>query len=255
MVSYLSGLLSRDRRALPPLRAVLIQYGLDWVISISLVGLFAGITNSVIPGFKREFSLLDTSLQHSFTEHERITFGQDIALAGAVPLVLILAIGGVFIGPWDVHHGVLGLILSCSMTTVVTEIVKICVGRPRPDMLARCQPVAGAVNAVGHGLATVASACSVQSGHRIDDGFKSFPSGHTSFAFAGLGFLALYLAGKLHLFDRRGRAVSPPSPSFHSARTPQWTPIRNRWLTHSDSTRLGGRSTPGSRSRPCLPRS
>jgi hypothetical protein len=28
-------------------------------------------------------------------------------------------------------------------------------------------------------------------------------------SFAGLGFLALYLAGKLHLFDNRGHAVSP----------------------------------------------
>lgn len=27
-------------------------------------------------------------------------------------------------------------------------------------------------------------------------------------SFAGLGFLAFYLAGKLHLFDRRGHTVS-----------------------------------------------
>lgn len=27
-------------------------------------------------------------------------------------------------------------------------------------------------------------------------------------SFAGLGFLAFYLAGKLHLFDERGHAVS-----------------------------------------------
>jgi hypothetical protein len=64
---------------------------------------------------------------------------------------------------------------------------------------------------------------------RLEDGWKSFPSGHSSsncmpntfqrviyhssdeyeVSFAGLGFLAFYLAGKSHLFDNRGHAVSP----------------------------------------------
>nr|GEY42840.1 putative lipid phosphate phosphatase 3, chloroplastic [Tanacetum cinerariifolium] len=41
----------------------------------------------------------------------------------------------------------------------------------------------------------------------IRDGHKSFPSGHTSLSFAGLIFLALYLAGKLKVFDHRGHVA------------------------------------------------
>jgi diacylglycerol diphosphate phosphatase / phosphatidate phosphatase len=38
----------------------------------------------------------------------------------------------------------------------------------------------------------------------ISVGFRSFPSGHSSSSFAGLFYLSLYLAGKLHVLDQRG---------------------------------------------------
>ncbi|CAK9150663.1 unnamed protein product [Ilex paraguariensis] len=41
----------------------------------------------------------------------------------------------------------------------------------------------------------------------INKGHKSFPSGHTSWSFAGLGFLSLYLSGKIKAFDRRGHVA------------------------------------------------
>jgi len=63
-------------------------------------------------------------------------------------------------------------------------------------------PVPGSVDPI-HGLSTSAI-CTQTDEFIMRDGFRSFPSGHSSLSFAGLGFLSLYLAGKLHLFDRRG---------------------------------------------------
>jgi diacylglycerol diphosphate phosphatase/phosphatidate phosphatase len=37
----------------------------------------------------------------------------------------------------------------------------------------------------------------------LHDGWRSFPSGHSSFAFSGLGYLALFLAGQCHVFRPR----------------------------------------------------
>jgi diacylglycerol diphosphate phosphatase / phosphatidate phosphatase len=51
--------------------------------------------------------------------------------------------------------------------------------------------------------------CTQPDEHILRDGFRSFPSGHASLSFAGLGFLSFYLAGKLRLWDDHGYAVSP----------------------------------------------
>lgn len=67
---------------------------------------------------------------------------------------------------------------------------------------------AGTMDAVPFGLVTVAS-CTQTSNAILNDGFKSFLSGHSSFSFCGLGYLSFWMSGKMHLYDQRGYAVRP----------------------------------------------
>lgn len=186
---------------------LLRSYLPDWVITIVLAGLLAIINKA--HGFRREFSLTDTSIQHTYAVHERVPTWLLAVLAVLVPALIIAIISlGVSRSVWDLHSGILGLVLAHALTVTITTIVKVTVGRPRPDLIDRCQPVPGSVNASPYGLVTDAI-CSVSPDSSIvRDGFRSFPSGHASTSWAGFTYLSLYLAAKLHLFDRRGHAVT-----------------------------------------------
>nr|XP_036674895.1 phospholipid phosphatase 5 isoform X2 [Drosophila suzukii] len=97
--------------------------------------------------------------------------------------------------------------LGLCMNGIPTSLLKITVGRPRPDYFYRCFPDGVMVlNTTSSSLDTsiLDFNCTGLPGD-INEGRKSFPSGHSSFAFASFGFIAYYVGAKLHAFDIRGR--------------------------------------------------
>ena len=110
--------------------------------------------------------------------------------AGVVPLLVLLLWAAAFQpGVHKAHVTILGLFISLSLSSFLADVVKNAVGRPRPDLIARCKPAKGTPE---HELVTI-DVCTQQDQHKLHDGWRSFPSGHSSFAFGGLGFLALYV--------------------------------------------------------------
>ncbi|XP_045190426.2 phospholipid phosphatase 5-like [Mercenaria mercenaria] len=95
----------------------------------------------------------------------------------------------------DAVQSLLGSCLSIFLAGSITNVVKMGVGRPRPDFLARCFPDGDIDDSM------------ICKGNVKDviDGYKSFPSGHSALSFSCLGFLSLYVAGKLHVFNPTGR--------------------------------------------------
>ncbi|KAF9052461.1 PAP2-domain-containing protein [Hymenopellis radicata] len=183
-------------------RRLILSYAPDWIITIALAAAFFSL--DVIEGYRRVFSLADTSLRHPYAVHERIPNLLLFLICFIAPLVLQPLINLATIRSWwDLHNSTLGLILGLALTGAITQITKITVGRPRPDIVDRCQPPPGSVDPV-FGLSNW-TICTQIDNAILRDGFRSFPSGHSSLSFAGLGFLSFYLAGKLHLFDTRGR--------------------------------------------------
>lgn len=134
---------------------------------------------------------------------KRLTFVNIVWLfiyAGAAPLAtLILWAVLVRPGTHKTHVTILGWFVSMILTLFITDVIKNAVGRPRPDLIARCKPAPGTP---AHQLVTF-QVCTEQNHHVLHDGWRSFPSGHSSFSFSGLGYLALFIAGQCHVYRPR----------------------------------------------------
>lgn len=180
---------------------------------MSQLGLFA-------TPFHRMFYINDLRISFPHAEHERVTVSTSSASISVpivssfspipamnfvyslfIPLGVLIAYNIVCSSTPARHEATyLPFLISITMACFVTDIIKNAVGRPRPDLLARCQP---AKSAQPNTLVTIA-VCTAPSTRSLEDGFRSFPSGHSSFAFAGLGFTALFLAGQLQVFNYAG---------------------------------------------------
>lgn len=84
---------------------------------------------------------------------------------------------------WELNCGILGLLLSIGSSFVITAILKNAIGKPRPDIIERCNiPSVIAAQFLESANFTLAthSVCDQQDHAKLKDGFRSFPSGHAS---------------------------------------------------------------------------
>lgn len=101
----------------------------------------------------------------------------------------------------------MGLALALATAFIFTEGMKTVIGKPRPDLLARCDLDPAVINNYALGglggelplwnLLVSVTSCRQTDKSKLDDGFQSFPSGHSSFSWAGMVYLALYACAKL----------------------------------------------------------
>ncbi|XP_062110020.1 lipid phosphate phosphatase 2-like isoform X2 [Humulus lupulus] len=179
---------------------VLRSYMHDWLILILLVALDAGL-NLIEPFHRFVGEDMMTDLKYPLQGNTVPFWGVPI-IAVLLPLIVIIVYYFIRRDVYDLHHAILGLLFSVFITAVLTDAIKDGVGRPRPDFFWRCFPNGkGVFDPVTKNVMCTGNKAIIKEGH------KSFPSGHTSWSFAGLNFLALYLSGKIRVFDRKGHVA------------------------------------------------
>lgn len=110
-----------------------------------------------------------------------------IIYAGIIPFVILCTWAAMFRpGSHKVQVTILGFLVALMLTSFLTDMIKNAVGRPRPDLISRCKPRKGTAQD-----ALVAwTVCTQANNHILQEGWRSFPSGHSSFSFSGLGYLS-----------------------------------------------------------------
>uniref|UniRef100_A0A0E0PQU3 Phosphatidic acid phosphatase type 2/haloperoxidase domain-containing protein n=1 Tax=Oryza rufipogon TaxID=4529 RepID=A0A0E0PQU3_ORYRU len=158
---------------------------LDWIVLALLVAIDAGL--NLIEPFHR---FVGEDMMISL----RYPLKRNTVPIWAVPIYAVAGPMIIFIEEW--------LLFSVLITAVLTDAIKDGVGRPRPNFFWRCFPDGiPKYNNITRGVICHGDKSVIKEGH------KSFPSGHTSWSFAGLGFLSWYLAGKIKAFDRGGHVA------------------------------------------------
>ncbi|PIA33438.1 hypothetical protein AQUCO_04100098v1 [Aquilegia coerulea] len=172
----------------------------DWIILLLLV-VIEIVLNVIEPFYRFVGEDMMTDLKYPLKSNTVPIW--------SVPIIAVLLPFAVFAvyyfyrrDVYDLHHAILGLLFSVLITGVLTDAIKDAVGRPRPDFFWRCFPNGTDL----YDPVTKNVACTGEKSV-IKEGHKSFPSGHTSWSFAGLSFLAWYLSGKVRVFDRRGHVA------------------------------------------------
>ncbi|KAF7309903.1 Lipid phosphate phosphatase 1 [Mycena indigotica] len=156
------------------------SYLTDWIV----VAAFWGLSELAgrITVFERDFYPTDPIINHPHKKNQ-ISGSSNHLIALLVPGAAVLATSLYQLSFVSLHHGLLALLAARGMTRLFTNILKNKVGRLRPDFLSRCKWDTEKLKCTGKA-------------DNILDGRRSFPSGHSSAAFAGMTFLAFWLAGQ-----------------------------------------------------------
>ncbi|KAM0707607.1 hypothetical protein Q7P35_004252 [Cladosporium inversicolor] len=156
--------------------------------------------------FHQMFTIDDPRIQHPHAEIERTPVPMLFLYALGIPSLILLLTSLILPNrsAHKTHVVLLGLCLSLLTTSFLTDIFKNAIGRPRPDLIARCKPDPS----TPHNTLVTISVCTEADGHLLQDGWRSYPSGHSSFAFAGLGWLSLFLASQTHCLRPRASHIT-----------------------------------------------
>ena len=187
---------------------------LDWLTICVIGGTVAGVATAphtftrLIPVTGPSGDIYWPEIAYPYVEP---VFSSALAgvLAASIPIIVML-LSQLWIQSFDdFAYGVLGLVYSLVTGTCFQVILKKTIGGLRPHFLAVCHPVIpqGSTGVGFEGVMYTAEQICTGDPKKIHNALESFPSGHAEAAFAGFGYLAIYLFAHLQIRSMTRRRV------------------------------------------------
>ncbi|KIW44309.1 uncharacterized protein PV06_05327 [Exophiala oligosperma] len=219
-------------------KRLVASYILDWILILGIAAV--GGAFSQIHGARHDFSLQDPSISYPYHD-DTVTVGVLIVVVLVAPGVITAAISLLFIpGPtasprtpraliwrrkiWEWNTAWMGLGLSLASAFLITEGLKDLSGKPRPFMLSVCDPDTSPESIRRHQVGGLGSSldsatpivvswhiCRNTDQSQMRNAFASWPSGHSSFSWAGMLYLTFFLCAKFAVQIPFLPPATPPS--------------------------------------------
>lgn len=177
-----------------------ISYIFDFLFYLTILILSATLGRTLPPRY-HEFLLYDITLRYTHFPEATILVRVWllVLISAGIPLTQFLLFSIFVVLPirrriWDFLAGCLCLLGAMATQLLVTVLLKNIIGLPRPDFIDRCEPMIQNIPLTS--LSTVAI-CTQPDWNLVQEGFRTFPSGHLATVFTGMTIAALNFAARL----------------------------------------------------------
>lgn len=230
------------------LRKVCTKHGSDIAVTF-FVFVVQLLLNSIMPVHRADFQERDASLSFPFIEASNTAIPTyALAIISMVLPILMMLVVQLYLR-WREYENIyssdllttqLGLVQSLISAQFLTTLLKHMAGTQRPNFYSFCDYKEFRTNFSHYlkstqGYGNWGSINDCMDEIAIDDACRSFPSTHAASAFAGMGFLTLYIRGVLNMHRQQKvlKALIVSGPILCACLVGV-TRVRDHWSTETD---------------------
>ncbi|BAO41243.1 probable diacylglycerol pyrophosphate phosphatase 1 [Kluyveromyces marxianus DMKU3-1042] len=181
-------------------------YSMEWVLYFAIF-IFAQMFRRLVHPRFSDFSLMDSQISHVTYNQRQLLFPRLFILLTTGGLTTLTAGALNAFSPtytmsrrwWNSHSSFLTILGTNAMQSVIVAILKNVTGKPRPDLVSRCQPSLQNVGQLQFNIDI--SSCTTTDLRALSDGFRSFPSGTSATAFSNLALLTFFILSRLNIYQ------------------------------------------------------